>query len=197
MNLLQVTEELKSAELLLKKYKNNVTIFGSARTSKEDNALIQATNLGRILSDKGFNILTGGGPGVMEAANKGAFEGKSVSIGLNIKLEHEQHPNPYLDEVILFNHFFTRKHSMMNYSVAFVCFPGGFGTGDELLEILTLIQTNKIAKVKVFLYGTEFWKPIITWFKDLEKIKFVNSDYLNYLYFVDSISQIVNEIEKE
>ena len=120
MNLEIVESELKSAELLLRKYKNNVTIFGSARTSKDDVLSVEARKLGKLLSDKGFNVLTGGGPGIMESANQGALEGKSASIGLNISLEHEQHPNPYLDEVISFNHFFTRKYSMMNYSVACV-----------------------------------------------------------------------------
>ena len=194
MKLKLVESELTNAKNLLQGYTNNVTIIGSARTSQNDILCLQARKAGKLLSDKGFNVLTGGGPGIMEAANHGAFEGKSASIGFNIDLEHEQSPNPFLDESITFQHFFTRKYSMMHYSSACICFPGGFGTGDELLEILTLIQTKKIQGIDVFLYGVEFWQPLVTWFEELEKIKYVNSDYLESLYILDDINQIVNLI---
>lgn len=189
-----VESELIKAKELLQGYSNNVTIFGSARISQDDVLSKQARKAGRLLSDRGFNVLTGGGPGIMEAANQGAFEGKSASLGFNIYLEHEQFPNPYLDEVITFQHFFTRKYSLMHYSSACIFFPGGFGTGDELLEILTLIQTKKIKEASIFLYGVDFWQPLISWFKELEKIEYVNSDYLDSLHILDDINQIVDLI---
>lgn len=196
MNIELIEKELQSADSLLQNYTNNVTVFGSARTNQDDILSSQARELGKLLSDSGFNILTGGGPGIMESVNRGAFEGKSSSIGLNITLDHEQFPNPYLDEVITFEHFFTRKYALINYSVACIYFPGGFGTGDELLEVLTLIQTKKIRPIKVFLYGTEFWKHLVDWFKDLDNINFVNGNYLDSLYVVDDIHKIVKILQE-
>lgn len=138
-----------------------VTIFGSARFEESDPFYIQARNVARILGENGYTIMTGGGPGIMEAANRGAKDAGARSIGCNITLSHEQEPNPYLDEMLLFDHFFVRKIMLVRYSTAFILMPGGFGTLDEMFETLTLIQTTKIEKFPVIAMGTEFWNQFL------------------------------------
>ncbi|MBT6922006.1 MAG: TIGR00730 family Rossman fold protein, partial [Candidatus Ruthia sp.] len=135
------------------------------------------------------------GPGIMQAANRGAFEGESKSIGLNISLPKEQTPNPYLDECLLFEHFFTRKVMLIKYADACVFFPGGFGTADELMEILTLVQTRKGRQIKILLFGEEFWTPLLAWFKTLENNSYINSTDLISFEIVDSIDKILEKIE--
>lgn len=144
----------------------SVSIFGSART-KPDHPYYKTTEaLAYKLSEAGFSVVSGGGPGLMEAANKGAFRGKSKSIGLNIKLPHEQSGNPYQDISLDFRHFFSRKVMFVKYASAYVVMPGGFGTLDELAEVLTLIQTGKSRRFPIVLMGRKFWTPLIEWFKN-------------------------------
>jgi uncharacterized protein (TIGR00730 family) len=143
-----------------------VSIFGSARI-KPDSPWYQLTErIARLLSDAGFSVISGGGPGVMEAANKGAFAGKSPSIGLNIQLPMEQQSNPYQDISQSFRHFFARKYMFVRFASAYVVMPGGFGTLDELLEALTLIQTAKTPRMPIILVGNGFWNGMVDWFRD-------------------------------
>jgi len=143
-----------------------VAIFGSARAKPEDPAYVAAVETARLLAKAGFGIITGGGPGIMEAANKGAQEGGNISIGCNIELPFEQKPNPYLDISLDFRYFFVRKTMFVKYSEAFVIFPGGFGTMDELFEALTLIQTKKVNHFPIILYDSNYWGGLITWIRD-------------------------------
>jgi uncharacterized protein (TIGR00730 family) len=186
-----VESELNEAQTALEKFDNNVTIFGSARITQDDPLAKKAYQLGKSLSDGGFNVLTGAGPGIMQAANHGAFEGKSKSIGLNIKLPKEQSPNLYLDECLLFEHFFTRKVMLIKHADACVFFPGGFGTADELMEILTLVQTRKGKQIKILLFDSVFWTPLLTWLNTLENNQYINSTDLESFEMVDSVEQIL------
>jgi uncharacterized protein (TIGR00730 family) len=140
-----------------------VTIFGSARTSPEDPMYQAAQEVGRLLAEAGFSIITGAGPGIMEAANKGAHLGGGRSIGCNIELPFEQGANPYVDTLVNFRYFFVRKTMFIKYSMAFVIFPGGFGTLDELFEAITLIQTGKIYRFPVILFGRHYWAGLLRW----------------------------------
>ena len=142
-----------------------VTIFGSARVTEADPWYQAARETARLLGQEGFAIISGGGPGAMEAANRGAREAGALSIGLNIELPHEQHSNPYIDRGIDFRYFFVRKTMFVKYSSAFVVFPGGFGTLDELFESLTLIQTGKIEHFKVVLMCRAYWAPLLDWLR--------------------------------
>jgi uncharacterized protein (TIGR00730 family) len=142
-----------------------VTIFGSARTAPEDPMYVAAVRTARLLGEAGFAVITGGGPGVMEAANKGAKAAGARSIGCNIELPFEQQANPYVDTVVDFRYFFVRKTMFIKYSVAFVVFPGGFGTIDELFEALTLIQTGKIYHFPVVLFGKAYWSGLLDWLR--------------------------------
>jgi uncharacterized protein (TIGR00730 family) len=143
-----------------------VTIFGSARTLPDDLAYAAAIETARLLAKAGFGIITGGGPGIMEAANKGAQEGGNLSIGCNIELPFEQAPNQYLDISLDFRYFFVRKTMFVKYSNAFIIFPGGFGTMDELFEALTLIQTKKVSNFPVILYGSKYWEGLLNWIRE-------------------------------
>ena len=140
-----------------------VSVFGSART-KEDNPLYaEARNTGKLLVDAGYGVITGGGPGIMEAASRGAFEAGGTSIGLNIELPMEQHPNTYQTDSLSFRYFFVRKVCFLKYSTALIVYPGGFGTLDELSEVLTMVQTNKINMVPIVFVGKKFWQGFIDW----------------------------------
>ena len=140
-----------------------VTIFGSARVDRDDEAYATAVDVARLLGEAGFGIITGGGPGIMEAGNRGARETGVTSVGLNIELPFEQHVNPYVDVEVDFRYFFVRKTMLVKYAQAFVIFPGGFGTMDELFEALTLIQTGKIRDFPIVLFGSEYWGGLIEW----------------------------------
>ena len=176
-----------------------VSVFGSART-KEDNAYYQlATEVSEKLAKAGFGVITGGGPGIMEAANKGARQGGGRSVGLNIDLPFEQNYNPYIDPEhnLEFNYFFVRKVIFVKYSQGFVILPGGFGTLDELFEAVTLIQTKKINKRPVVLLGHEYWDGLVDWVKRimLEKEHNISEGDMNYLKVVDSADEAVKYIE--
>ena len=141
----------------------SVAIFGSARVKSEDPAYEAAVETARLLAEAGFGIITGGGPGIMEAGNKGAQEGENISIGCNIELPFEQKSNPYLEISLDFHYFFVRKTMFVKYAEAFVIFPGGFGTMDELFEALTLIQTGKVNHFPVILYDSQYWQGLLDW----------------------------------
>jgi hypothetical protein len=140
-----------------------VTIFGSARTAPDDPQYQAAQEVGRLLAEAGFDVITGAGPGIMEAGNRGAKEGGGYSVGCNIELPFEQGHNPYVDTLVNFRYFFVRKTMFIKYSVAFIVFPGGFGTLDELFEALTLIQTGKLYQFPVILFGRHYWAGLIRW----------------------------------
>jgi len=142
-----------------------VSIFGSSRLNEDSYYYQQAVTLSKMLSDAGFSIITGGGPGIMEAANKGAYMGNGKSVGLNIELPAEQSPNNYQNISLSFRYFFIRKLMFIKYAIAFVIFPGGFGTMDELFEAMTLVQTGKIESFPIILFGREYWQGMIDWLK--------------------------------
>ena len=175
-----------------------VTIFGSARTDESDAYYIKAKKLASMLADSGFNIMTGGGPGIMEAANRGAKESGGVeSIGLNIDLPFEQAVNGYTTKELSFDYFFSRKVMLVKYSMAYVIFPGGFGTLDELFESLTLIQTRKITGVKIFVVGVEFYKPLLDFLEN--KVHYhdmIDIEDLQMINLTDDIEYVVDEIEE-
>ncbi|HEX8948179.1 MAG TPA: TIGR00730 family Rossman fold protein [Dissulfurispiraceae bacterium] len=143
-----------------------VTIFGSARLGPDTHYYQETVTVSKMLSQAGFSVITGGGPGIMEAANKGAKMGKSRSVGLNIVLPHEQQPNGHQDIKLSFRYFFIRKLMFIKYAIAFIIFPGGFGTMDELFEALTLVQTGKIESFPIILYGREYWQGLLDWMKN-------------------------------
>ncbi|MGO4812123.1 TIGR00730 family Rossman fold protein [Cupriavidus sp. 2MCAB6] len=160
-----IMAEFIEATEYLSEIRPAVSIYGSARL-REDSPYYQRTiEIARLFSDAGFAVISGGGPGIMEAANKGAHAGKSASVGLNIELPHEQQGNPYQDIAMRFRHFFTRKVTFVKNSDAFIVMPGGFGTLDELAEVLTLVQTGKSRAVPVVLFGSRFWKGLLDWFR--------------------------------
>lgn len=173
-----------------------VSIFGSARTKPENPMYQQCQELAKLLSDAGFAVISGGGPGMMEAANKGAIAGKSASIGLNIQLPHEQKPNDYQTIALNFRYFFTRKTTFINYSVAYVVMPGGFGTLDELMEALTLIQTQKISLMPVILFGSDFWSGLVDWFKNqLLKNNMIAAKDLDLITVMDDPQEVLTAIQ--
>jgi uncharacterized protein (TIGR00730 family) len=143
-----------------------IAVFGSARTAEDDPMYAAAREVGRWLALAGFGVITGGGPGIMEAANRGARDAGGLSIGCNIELPHEQAVNPYVDLSINFRYFFCRKTMFVKYAEGFVLFPGGFGTLDELFEALTLIQTGKIQRFPVVLFGSSYWRGLLDWMRD-------------------------------
>jgi len=161
----QIMAEFVEGFERLARIKPSVSVFGSARIAPDHPDYRLAEEIARQLSDSGFAVVSGGGPGIMEAANKGAFAGKSPSIGLNIQLPHEQQSNPYQDIGLGFRHFFARKVMFVKYASAYVVLPGGFGTLDELAEILTLVQTGKTRRIPIVLVGSTFWKGLLDWFE--------------------------------
>ncbi|TMA93263.1 MAG: TIGR00730 family Rossman fold protein [Deltaproteobacteria bacterium] len=167
-----------------------VTVFGSARVAPDDPQYRMAEEVARLLARAGFAIITGGGPGIMEAANKGARDAGGTSIGCNIELPFEQRPNPYLDTLIDFRYFFARKTMFVKYSSAFLIFPGGFGTLDELFEALVLIQTGKLYHFPVILFGTRYWGGLIEWLRGpvLHEGK-IRSDDLDLMVLTDDPAQ--------
>ena len=174
-----------------------VTVYGSARLHPEDELYAQTEEIAFLLGKAGFNIMTGGGPGVMEAANKGASRAGVKSVGLNIQLPREQVCNEYATRSITFHHFFVRKVMLVKYATAFVIMPGGLGTLDELTEVLTLIQTEKIKPFPVILYSSEYWEPFLDWLKDtvLDRGAISEEDF-ELLRVFDSPDEVVAAIQK-
>jgi uncharacterized protein (TIGR00730 family) len=174
-----------------------VSIFGSARTKPRDPMYKAARETGRLLGKAGFEIITGGGPGIMEAANHGAFDAGAVSIGCNIELPMEQQPNPYQNKSLTFKYFFVRKTMFIKYSNAYIIFPGGFGTMDELFEALTLIQTRKIRNFPVVLFGSQYWRGLLAWLTStMLNERMVNPQDLGLIYLTDSPKDAVDFIVK-
>ena len=186
-----MADELKEGFDTLHKYRLAATFFGSSRCSIGDDIYNQAMELSAHLSRSGFTIVTGGGGGVMEAANRGAFEAGGQSVGLNIKLPHEQSLNAYTTENKEFNYFFTRKVMLTFASEVYIYFPGGFGTMDELFEILTLIQTRKIKRLPIILYNKEYWEPIVALMEKhfYEKYQSIDKEDLSLFTVVDSVEE--------
>lgn len=176
-----------------------VSIFGSARTKPEDKYYQLTERIAEKITRAGYGVITGGGPGIMEAGNKGASQGGGPSVGLNIELPFEQHFNPYIDhdKNVNFDYFFVRKVMFVKYAQAFVVMPGGFGTLDEMFEALTLIQTKKIAKFPIILVGTQFWSGLMEWIKNvlIEQYKNANPEDLNLIKVVDTEDEVVAVID--
>lgn len=175
---------------------NGVAVFGSARTPAHHPEYNAAMETGALLAKAGRPVITGGGPGIMEAANRGAIEAGGISVGCNIELPHEQGANPYLTLSLRFKYFFVRKMMFVKYSDAFIIFPGGFGTLDELFEALTLIQTRKIHNFPVVLFGSEYWKPMLEWLRGpmLGEGKIVEEDFRR-LHVTDSPAEVVEIVK--
>lgn len=177
-----------------------VSIFGSARTKPEDKYYLLAESIAYKISKAGYGVITGGGPGIMEAGNKGAHRGEGTSVGLNIELPFEQHYNPYIDKDknLNFDYFFVRKVMFVKYSQGFVVMPGGFGTLDEMFEAITLIQTKKIGKFPIILVGSSYWSGLMDWIKNvmIEDHKNANIDDLNLIKIVDTEDEVVAELDR-
>ncbi|OAQ38199.1 TIGR00730 family Rossman fold protein [Pedobacter psychrophilus] len=175
-----------------------VSIFGSARTKHDNKYYEMAVEIGRLLTERGYGVITGGGPGIMEAGNKGAYEAGGKSVGLNIELPFEQFHNRYIDrdKVLEFDYFFIRKVMFMKYSQGYIGLPGGFGTMDELFEALTLIQTGKIARFPIVLVGISYWSGLIDWIKNsmLETEHNINPEDLNLFRLVDTAEEAAEHI---
>lgn len=174
-----------------------VSVFGSARTHPDDPNYIAAQETGKLLAEAGFEVITGGGPGIMEAANRGASEAGGVSVGCNIELPFEQIPNPYQNLSITFKYFFVRKTMFIKYSNAYIIFPGGFGTMDEVFEALTLIQTKKIRNFPVVLFNSQYWRGLLSWISSVMlHEKNINPEDLQLLHLTDSPKDAVDFITK-
>jgi len=174
-----------------------VTIYGSARLRRDDKLYAQTEEIARRLGEIGFSIITGGGPGVMEAANKGALKAGVTSVGLNIELPEEQVCNDYITKSITFGHFFVRKVMLVKYATAFIIIPGGLGTLDELTEVLTLMQTHKIKPFPVILFNSEYWEGFLTWLKNLALAKgFISEEDLSLLRVCDHPDEVIEAVRR-
>jgi uncharacterized protein (TIGR00730 family) len=176
-----------------------ISIFGSARTPEHHPTYILTVEIAEAISKSGYGIISGGGPGIMEAANKGAQKGGGASVGLNINLPFEQHSNPYIDQdkLIDFHYFFVRKVMFVKYAQGFVVMPGGVGTLDELFEAFTLIQTSKVAKFPIILVGTSYWSGLVDWLKNTLLIqKKISPEDIDLLEIVDSAEEVMNCLDR-
>jgi len=193
----RIMAEFVEAIETLSKLKHSVSIFGSARVRPDDLYYKKTEYLARRLAENGFSVITGGGPGIMEAANKGAAAAGGQSVGMNIRLPYEQKPNPYANTVIEYKYFFIRKVMFVKYAVAYVILPGGFGTMDELFEALTLIQTKRIKGFPVIMMGSEYWQGLLDWIKNtmLHNDKIEPAD-LEIIQVLDDPDEIVKHIKK-
>ncbi|ACC73532.1 MULTISPECIES: TIGR00730 family Rossman fold protein [Paraburkholderia] len=190
-----IMAEFIEATEYLSEIRPAVSIYGSARLKPNSPYYKLATTIARKLSDAGFAVISGGGPGIMEAANKGAHAGKAPSVGLNIELPHEQSGNQWQDISLRFRHFFTRKVTFVKNSDAVIVMPGGFGTLDELAEVLTLIQTKKSRHVPIILVGAEFWKGLLAWFESqLVPMGLINPDDMNLMQVIDDPDQVLEAV---
>ncbi len=191
----QIMAEFVEGFERLARIKPSVSIFGSARTPEDHPNYKLAVDIARTLSDAGFSVVSGGGPGIMEAANKGAFGGRSPSIGLNIQLPHEQSGNSYQDVSLTFRHFFSRKVMFVKYASAYVVLPGGFGTLDELAEILTLVQTAKTRRIPIIMVNKPFWDGLLNWFSTtLVDQKMISPDDLNLIKIGETPKDVLDAI---
>ncbi len=180
----------------LSKLDKAVTIFGSARVKESDVYYQKARFLGKLFAENDIPVITGGGPGIMEAANRGAFENSGVSVGLNIELPMEQKPNPYTNLTINFRYFFVRKLMLLKYGWSYIIFPGGFGTLDEFSEAITLIQTHKIKPFPIILVGSEYWSGLLKWMKDTILFNnFINKEDLDIFSIVDDPYEIFEKVK--
>lgn len=181
----------------LSNVKRGVSIFGSARLSRNNHYYKDVMKIAELLSKKGFSIITGGGPGIMEAGNRGAKKGKGLSVGLNIELPLEQSPNKYQDKRLDFRYFFARKVMFVKYSVGYVITPGGFGTLDEFFEALTLMQTKKIRRIPIVMYGKDYWEGLIRWIEDTMLGKgTIGKDDMKLFHMADEPEEVVRIIEE-
>jgi len=193
----EIMSEFVDSTERLKEISPAVSIFGSARTDPDHLYYKLAEDIARLLSDSGFSVISGGGPGIMEAANKGAFFGKSPSVGLNIQLPHEQHNNPYQDISQTFHHFFARKVMFVKFAAAYVVMPGGFGTMDELMEALTLVQTGKTRRIPIILVCSGFWQGMLDWFRNvMVEEGMIGIEDLDLIQVIDEPKQVVEAIFK-
>ena len=193
----RIMAEFVEAIESLSKLKNAVSIFGSARVAPDDPYYQKTEQLARRLAQKGFAVITGGGPGVMEAANKGAAEAGGKSVGMNIRLPFEQKPNAYANISIDYKYFFIRKVMFVKYAIAYVIMPGGFGTMDELFEALTLIQTRRIKSFPVILMGSEYWKGLLDWLKKtMIRGGMILPEDLDFIEIIDDPDEVVKHIQK-
>ena len=184
--------DLLSGLNVVRNYPQGVAIFGSARLKENSRYCRSARKLGQFLAENGHTVITGGGPGIMEAANRGAFEAGGRSIGLNITLPHEQQPNPYLTDTLTFRYFFARKVMLAMSANIYVFFPGGFGTMDEFSEILLLMQEGKMQKMPIFLFGKAFWRPLDRFYADkLRPLGLINAVDRKLYQLTDSVEEIV------
>ncbi|MDO4907907.1 TIGR00730 family Rossman fold protein [Neisseria sp.] len=194
-HVLKIISEFVESGEELRAIQPAVSIYGSARTPAGHPDYLFAERLSRKLSDAGFSVISGGGPGIMEAANKGAFAGKSPAVGLNIVLPHEQHANPYQNLSIKFQHFFPRKVMFVKHAVAYVVMPGGFGTLDELFESLTLVQTGKTPNRPIILVGKAFWQGMMDWIRSqLLGNGMISAEDLDLVQLIDDEDEIVEHI---
>lgn len=192
----QVMAEFVEGYERLVNIKPSVSIFGSARTQPGHKYYELAELIGKLLSDAGYSVVTGGGPGVMEAANKGAFQGNSLSVGLNIELPNQEISNTYQDISLRFRHFFTRKVMFVKYAGAYVVLPGGYGTLDELAEILGLVQTGKTARIPIILFNETYWRGMLRWFKDtLLEQGMIDEEDLSIFKVVNEPIEVVEAIQ--
>jgi len=181
---------------VMPKYIPAVTIFGSARVEEGDKYYERARQLAYKLAKEGFSIVTGGGPGIMEAGNRGAYEAGGNSIGLNIAIPVEQIPNKYAKVQLNFHYFFARKVMLVKYATAYILFPGGYGTLDELTEVLVLIQTKKLKRFPVILYGSEYWNGLVEWMRNsVLKNHYISPEDFNLFKVMDDLDEIVSEIK--
>ncbi|GHU35532.1 cytokinin riboside 5'-monophosphate phosphoribohydrolase [Betaproteobacteria bacterium] len=190
-----IMSEFVEAAQRLAEIRPAVSIFGSARTPPDSPYYLLAETIARQLSDAGFSVISGGGPGIMEAANKGAYQGRSPSVGLNIQLPHEQRTNSFQDISQTFRHFFARKYMFVRFASAYVVMPGGFGTLDELLEALTLVQTGKSQKIPIILVHEPFWRGLVDWFKStLVAEKVIAPEDVGLIQLIDKPEEVVDAI---
>ena len=181
---------------IVRSFPQGVTIFGSARLPQDNKYCKMAYDLGKMLAENGHAVITGGGPGIMEAASHGAYEIGGRTIGLNITLAHEQFPNPYLTDCLTFEYFFARKVSLAMAAKVFVFFPGGFGTMDEISEILCLMQEVKMPKMPVFLIGKSFWKSFDKTIKKMLELKLIGVKDVNIFKITDDVTEVVKAANK-
>jgi uncharacterized protein (TIGR00730 family) len=194
-----INREFADGFEFLRRYPKSVSIFGSSQAKTDDDSYKKAEELSsRIARELSYAVITGGGPGIMEAANKGAYEAGGVSLGLNVSLPHERTTNAYATQAIKFSYFFSRKTMLVFAAETYVFFPGGYGTFDELFNILTLIQTGKIPRVPVVLYGSNYWNPLKQFLSEYtcDKYHAISKDDINYFEITDSLDRTIEIIRK-